>query len=657
MDRVTLSNLSLALLLLTGLPATASDIRQLKSMSLEDLANTEVTSASNRSTRLEDTAAAAFVITSEDIRRSGATNLPDLLRLVPGVNVARISSNEWAVSIRGFNDQFANKLQVLIDGRSIYTPLFSGVFWDEQSLLVQDIERIEVIRGPGGATWGANAVNGVINIITRHTATTKDTLVSSVVGSRQYELAGRTGFPLGNNTYGRIFGKGFYQRPLPANEPPTRDDSLWKGGLIGFRTDTDTPDTSLMVAGHFFTEHIENRQPTTIHLATAWEKNRTGSIHTLKGYLHHFDIGNWDTGGIQATGNSTVADISYHWQMDTAARHKPTAGLNYRLVHTYANPTYPTQFMDNDAYHQVFGGFIQDDLTILNNLILSAGIKLEHNDFTGFEYQPSARLRWSHTSFGTFWLATSRAVRTPSIIEDGGSMQGTLPASAATSYLPVTMQTSGSQQLKAETVLSYEAGYRKNISSNLGFDLAAFINYYDNLRTLDFGPLVPQFTPPSPFPTSFYTEVTAGNAMRARTHGIELTADYRPVDAVRLQASYSWLEVQIREKAGNADPNSLDEERKSPRHQAGLASYINLTDQVELDLQFRYVGALPALAVKEYLTCDARIAWLATPGLELSLVGKNLFSAKHREFGMQDVASSTTYRVPREAYIIMNWYF
>ncbi len=638
-----------------GTTAMAEDIKQFKKMSIDDLSNMQITSASNRPTRLEDTAAAAFVITSEDIRRSGATNLPDALRLVPGVNVAQISASEWAISIRGFNDQFSNKLQVLVDGRSVYTPLFSGVFWDEQNILMQDIERIEVIRGPGGATWGANAVNGVINIITKQTSATLGSMVSSVVGSRQYELAGRTGFAAGKNTYGRVYAKGFYQRPF-ADNPPDRSDSNWKGGLFGFRTDTTSEDTSVMLAGHFFKEELNNRQPLTAHLSAVFEREYKGDTHTLKAYLYHFDIGTWDTSAAATEGGTTTANLDYSWKVRELGMHKPTVGVSYQMVYARATPTFPPSFEQLSDSTHLFGGFIQDDISLSDSLQLTVGAKLEHNSYTGFEYQPSARLRWSDGNHGTFWLAASRAVRTPSIFEDGGAMQNTLAPPAPTG-LPVTLLLQGNEQLKAETVLSYEAGYRKNISSNLGLDLAAFINYYDNLRTLNVGPYLPQFTPPLPIPTSFYVDVTAGNTMRARTQGVEVAADYRPTDAIKLQVSYSWLEVQVREKAGNTDPNIFTEEQKSPRHQASLAAYCTLSDQWEVDMQLRYVGALPSLDVKEYLTGDVRIAWQAAQGIELSLVGRNLLSAKHREFGKAGLVSSAAFRIPREAYLSMNWYF
>lgn len=636
--------------------AEAYDIGQLKQLSLEDLANTQVVTASNRSTRLGETAAAAFVITAEDIRRSGAANLPDVLRLVPGVNVARISASEWAISIRGFNDQFSNKLQVLVDGRNVYTPLFSGVFWDEQSVLMQDIDRIEVIRGPGGATWGANAVNGVINIITKQSRATLGSMVSTAAGTRQYELAGRIGFAAGDNTYGRVYAKGFYQHHF-ADNPVGLDDSNLKGGLFGFRTDTITQDASAMFAGHFFKENIDNRQPLTAHLSAALDKNYMGDVHTLKAYLYHFDIGNWENPAIATEGGTTVANLDYQWKMGAVGRHKPTAGLSYQMVYYQADPSFPASFEKTSGSTHLFGGFIQNDLSLTDKLALTVGVKLEHNDYTGFEYQPSARLRWSDPAHGTYWLAVSRAVRTPSILEDGGVMEETVPPSAASSYLPTTLQLTGNKNFEAETVLSYEAGFRKNFSPQFGIDITAFASCYDNLRTLNIGPLIPQFTPPSPFPTSLYGVVTTGNTMRAHAHGFELAADYRPAGSLRLQAAYSWLELQVREKSGNTDPTIFVEERKSPRHQASLAAYYDISNMWELDVQLRYVGALPSLGVKEYLTSDLRIAWLASPGVELSLVGRNLFSAQHYEFGQWGLASSTAYRIPREAYLTLNWKF
>lgn len=651
-----LCSLAAAGLLATG--AEAAHLHQLKQMSLDELAATEISGASNRPENLHDTAAAVFLITADDIRRSGATTLPDLLRLVPGVNVARIGSSEWAVSVRGFNDQLANKLQVLVDGRSVYTPLFSGVFWDEQSMLLQDIERIEVIRGPGGSTWGANAVNGVINIITRPAASTLDSLVSATAGDRRFELAGRTGFSLGDNFHGRIYAKGFYERPLPLNSSTTSDDSLWKGGLVGFRADRETLDTALTLSGQFFREHITNRQPTSGHLLARWEQtDNDTSGHTLQAYLYHFDIGEWHTAVANATGSVTVADLNYQRQFVSYGAHRPTAGLNYHGVYHDATAYPPASFDDPQALNNVFSGFLQDDVSLSNHMVLTGGIKLEHNDYTGFEYQPSARLRWSDHDIGSFWCAVSRAVRTPSALEDTGTMQESLAPSPQTGNLPLYLTIKGNERLKAETVLAYEAGFRKHISPALGIELSTFLNYYDNLRTIDYGATTYQFSPPSPYPTAILSEGIVGNRMRARTYGVELSADYRPWDTVRIQASYSWLEILIREKAGNSFPASRDEERKSPRHQVGLSSSIDITSYLELDLQLRYVGALPALEVNEYLDADVRIGWQATKDLELSLVGKNLLHRGHREFGERPVAYSNAYQIPREVYLTLNWQF
>jgi iron complex outermembrane receptor protein len=407
-----------------------------------------------------------------------------------------------------------------------------------------------------------------------------------------------------------------------------------------------------MLAGHLFKEELDNRQPLTAHLSAVFEREHKGDTHTLKAYLYHFDIGTWDTSVAVTEGGTTAANLDYSWKVRELGMHKPTVGVSYQMVYARAVPTFPPSFEQVSGSTHLFGGFIQDDISLSDSLQLTVGAKLEHNSYTGFEYQPSARLRWSDGNHGAFWLAASRAVRTPSIFEDGGAMQETRAPSAAVP-VPMTLLLRGNEQLKAETVLSYEAGYRKNVSQVFGIDLAVFTSYYDNLRTLNVGPysLLPTIPP------SAYAEVTAGNTMRARTQGVEVAADYRPTDAIKLQVSYSLLEIQVREKTGNTDTTIFAEERKSPRHQASLAAYYTLSDQWEVDMQLRYVGALPSLDVKEYFTGDVRIAWQAAQGIELSLVGRNLLSAKHREFGQAGLASSTAYRIPREAYLSMNWHF
>ncbi len=335
-------------LVLASANAGADSLSALKQMSLDELADLRVSIASNRLERLEDTAAAVYVITAEDIRRSGATTLPELLCTVPGLDVARLSASEWAVSSRGFNNQFANKLLVMVDGRSLYTPLFSGVIWDEQNIVLRDVERIEVVRGPGGATWGANAVNGVINIITKPAEDTQGTLVSAVGGDQQSELVARTGFKLGESGHARLYAKVHQQDGLEQAFPSQAPDLDWSGGRSGFRGDWDLGDAALMVQGELYRERVgSERQYSGGHLLGYWETvSADGAKDVFQSYIHRFSLDKWQVVGNAAEAVVDTLDLAYCHQFPTMGAHNLVAGLSYRAVRLDVDAIAPTAIAD-----------------------------------------------------------------------------------------------------------------------------------------------------------------------------------------------------------------------------------------------------------------------------------------------------------------------
>ena len=645
------------LLTLVSAGASADSLSALKQMSLDELADLRVSIASNRPERLEDAAAAVYVITAEDIRRSGATTLPELLRTVPGMDVARISASEWAVSSRGFNNQFANKLLVMVDGRSIYTPLFSGVIWDEQNIVLQDVERIEVVRGPGGATWGANAVNGVINIITKPAEDTQGTLVSAVGGDRQSELVARSGFKLGESGHARLYTKVHQQDGLEKAFRSEAPDPDWSGGRAGFRGDWNWGDTGLMVQGEVYRERIASeRQYSGGHLLGYWESAfQDGAKDVFQGYVHRFSLDKWQVFGNAAEGTVDTLDLGYRHQFASMGAHNLIAGLTYRAVRLDVNAVAPTAIAGSNRTDQLFSAFLQDDITLSpDQLYLTLGVKAEHNDFTGMEWQPSARLRWSPPGRGTLWAAISRAVRTPSSIEDSGTIVSGVAPSTATSGLPLVILSTGNADMDAETLTGYEIGYRIPATARLGLDATVFLNDYDQLRSVDMigsPTLVPL---PSPY-LLWLSEV--GNNLQGQTKGFELAADYRPRDEWRLRAAYSYLRIDLTPNPENTDLAPVQAEGESPNHQFSLVSNLDLRHDLELDVQARYVGELPAFAVKAYFTADARLDWRVGRHLDLALVGRNLLGPNHLEYGTSAIASSEAYLISREFYLTMNWRF
>ena len=627
--------------------AGVEKLETLKRMSIDDLANLEISIVSGRPERLGDTPAAVFVVTAEDIRRSGAATLAEVLRMVPGLSVGRIDTETWALSARGFQNQFANKLLVLIDGRSVYTSLFSGVYWDSQDIVLQDIARIEVIRGPGATTWGANAVNGVINVITKRAQDTQGVYVGALVGDQQRQIVARQGGRLGEEGAYRLYAKLHRDDPLPVAPGFNDDLSLWEGGRVGFRADQQVENGDLMLTGELFRENPDDSNRTGQSLLGRWEqRNDDGSVSTLQGYYYRFSAESSILNQIEDT-----LDLEYQWQLAPMDRHNLNVGASYRWIRSDTEPQGSTQVRQPVRTSQLFSAFIQDDIRIADDqLYLTVGAKFEHNDYTGFEIQPSARLRWSLTDAQTLWAAVSRAVRTPSQFEQDITINNPIGVAGR---VPIFLSLVGNRQMGSEELMAYEAGYRWQVSPRLNLDISLFLNDYDQLRTVEpVGP--PRFTP-LPTPTLTQT-ATYENKLQGRTYGLEFVADYKPDDWWRIQGAYSLLRMDLELEPDSLDTLSKSADRESPQHQWTLRSSMDLNDHVEFDLWLRYVDDIPAFAIDRYLTLDARLGWAAAKNLDLSLVGRNLLDPLHSEYLV--FARSTTVReVEREVYLMAEWRF
>ncbi|MDB6040004.1 MAG: Iron complex outerrane recepter protein [Verrucomicrobiales bacterium] len=615
-------------------------------LSLEELVNIKVTSVSRKEERLNDAAAAIFVLSNDDLRRSGATSVADALRLVPGLQVASIDAGTWAVSARGFNSQFANKLLVMVDGRTVYSPLFSGVYWDTPQVFLDDVDRIEVIRGPGATVWGANAVNGVISILTKSAKDTQGTLVYGGGGDVHLALGGaRYGGKIGENTYYRIFGT--YQLNQDFRESSGRrvDDGwdLWKEG---FRLD-----------------HYTAAEGQLTWLANGYG----GTPSTPAGDLYGFNtLGRWSqhlsdrsSYEIQAFLDRTyrndslakvsldTADLSFQNTIGLAERNDFIWGLGYR--YSDARPTqsnFPAlQLVDHDIALSLFSAFIQDEIKIVpDKLKFTLGTKFEHNDFTGFEVQPSARLAYLPADNQTLWAAVSRAVRTPSETEgkpffrfaSGFPVQG--PDGGF--YVPTRVS---NDNVQSEVLWAYELGYRVQPTKKVSIDVATFYNDYSHLVS----GLPSNFIPGIPVGT---LEILPQNQLRGESYGGETVLTVSVMDSWRLSGSYSLLLMHIR---GELESDAQAYERNAPTHQVVLRSSYDLTRKLSFDSQLRYVdnvGAIPS-----YFTADVHLSYRISANLEVSLVGQNLFDGSHPE--QASTIGALTREVPRGFYGKITWQF
>jgi len=621
----------------------------LKQLTLEELGNVEVTTVSKAPQEIMKTPAAIFVITQEDIRRSGATNIPEALRLAPGVEIARIDANHWSVAIRGFAGQFSKSLLVLVDGRSIYTPLFEGVYWDLPHVMLEDVDRIEVIRGPGGTIWGSNAVNGVINIITKKATETKGALAT--MGS------GTVDEGTGAFHYGGTFGKTFDYRVYdmggirgPEAHPDDDDFDYWRMGQLGFRTDWKKGDkNSFSFQGDMyrgesgesilipsFTPPAETQQEgwdyvSGGNLLARWQHTTSeGSDVQIQAYFDRTNRQNFELGETRDT-----FDVDFVQHVSVRGDQQLTWGLGARVSPSnFIQTVAPINFLPNKQVDSIYSGFVQYELPLVpHKLFLTAGTKLEHNNFSGFEYQPSVRLLWTPTPRQSFWTAVTRAVRTPSRLDQDVQFA----IFVVNEPPPVYFLISGDPKLKAEHLIAYEAGYRTQINRNVYVDFTTFYNSYDDLQ--GYGPLFLAPPPPSAPPSYAFIGLPYANAIEGHTVGAEIVPDWKITPWWHVRGSYSYLHMALRDKAGFTDVGNLLSTYlgSSPGSVASFQSLFNLPRHFELDETYRYSGALPEYSVPAYSTADLRLGWHVTAreaqSFDFSVIGQNLLQPSHDEFG------------------------
>lgn len=640
-----------AVLLCAGASASAqgsdSATHALKKLTLEDLLNVEVTSVSRTSEQLHSAAAAVTVLSNEDIRRSGATSIPETLRLAPGMHVAQRNANAWAVSARGFSSVNSEKLLVLVDGRSLYTPLFSGVFWDVQDYFLGDIERIEAIRGPGAALWGSNAVNGVVNITTKHARDTQGTYLEAGFGTEEEVIAGaRYGGEFGEDAFFRVFAK-HAQRDATFKDGATNEDD-WRLSRIGFRADKRVGEADeLMLLGAAYRGEVGQYSPSIEiigrpgptgalrsdlsggHALARWR--RTLAADSDVQVRFYYDRTDRDDPSFIDELDTFDLDLQHRFQLGPfagLASHDIVWGVNYRYTDNDNRGLGIFALAPARSADSVVSAFVQDQTPLTDTVRLTLGSKFEHNDFSGFEIQPSVRATWEAAPGLALWGAVSRAVRVPTRLERDIAIDVNDPASN-----PI-IRLLGNEDFDAEELLAYELGARWQARTDLFLDLAAFHNRYEGLASFELGA---PFVDPGDGRT--VVPIVYRNLTDGESHGVELLATYAPLSSWRLIASYSYVDL-------NLDPRGQDLNRgefyegATPRHQFGLRSLLDLSERVQLDWRLRYVSdvrrspdIVSGAGVDGYTELDVRLAWFATQELELSVVGQNLLHKRHIEFG------------------------
>jgi iron complex outermembrane receptor protein len=614
-----------ALAALVLVPAHAADVQvaDLADLSLEQLANIEVTSVSRRAERLSDAAASIYVITGEDIRRSGVTSLPEALRLAPNLQVARTSASGYAITARGFNNSIGNKLLVLIDGRTVYTPLFSGVFWDAQDVMLEDVDRIEVISGPGGTLWGANAVNGVINIITRTAHATQGALVAAGGGNLEAGGSVRYGGKLGADGHYRVYGK-YFDRDNTERADGTQVRDGWYNGQAGFRADWGGGDRGFTVQGDAYSGKLDQAQPgkTTIdgvNLLGRWsERLAGGSELRLQAYFDHTER---DIPGTFVE-KLDIFDVEFQHGIPFGASQRLLWGGGYRYARDRVQNSAALAFLPAHRNLDWVNVFVQDEIRITDTVELTPGIKLERNEYTDWETLPSVRLAWKPAAGQLLWTAVSRAVRAPARLDRDFFIPGNPPFVLA-----------GGPNFRSEIANVLEIGNRGQPASTVSYSMTVFYHDYDHLRSVEPAPGAACVANP---PGNIFVPGNAcvlANGIEGKTKGIEAWGNWRVGRAWRLSAGGMYLDTDLRRKPGSLDPIGPSALGNDPDYQVFLRSSHDLGDRYELDILLRSVGDLPNPDVPSYTALDVRLGWRPARNVELSLTLQNLLDDAHAEFG------------------------
>jgi iron complex outermembrane receptor protein len=633
--------------------AEAAPVADLKQLSIEELMNVEVTSVTKQSQKLGDAASAIQIVTDDDIRRSGATSIPEALRLADNLEVAQKDANNWAISARGFNASLADKLLVLVDGRTVYSPLYAGVIWNAQATLLEDVDRIEVISGPGGALWGANAVNGVINLTTKSAKATQGLYLSQAVGDQLQDLS--------SVRYGGVLAPGIYYRVYAQHEERGSEeyadgsrvsDSLRKT-QAGFRLDSErSGDNLITVQGDLYagTQDLGVTGEGVLsgaNLLSRWTHTfAPDSDLVLQQYYDRTNL-NQPFAAVPAAlpaesgfPASQLHDALDTYDVDVQRRfrlgelNKFVTGAGYRVTRETDRNLNLVQFHPEKMTQQLLNAFVQDEMAVTPSVRATVGSKVEHNDYSGFEFEPDGRLEWNATAKQLLWGAVSRAVRTPSRFDRDLAVQSGLQNPPPSIVYPSTLL-QGSKNFRSETEMALEIGYRVQVGAQASVAASGFYNDYDHLRSTSVAAV--SATYPLPYPVYFQ------NNLEGHTEGLELTANYQVLDWWRLHAGADFLSENIFVRAGQTDATGGLNETADPRRQYFFRSAMDLPSHIQVDAAVRWIGSfvmnqsptdgpVPG-TVPSYSELNLRVAWQPTSKLELSVAGENLLHRRHTEYG------------------------
>lgn len=614
---------------------------QLRRMSLQDLLDVEVTTVTRQPAPVVSVPAAVHVITSDDIRRSGATSIPEALRLAPGIQVARIDGAKWAIGMRGFADRLARSMLVLIDGRIVYNPLFAGTYWEVQDTMLEDVDRIEVIRGPGGTLWGSNAVNGIINIITKRPAETQGFLATAEGGLRGRGLAGfRYG---GANAAGtlhyRMYAKG-YQRGHQFQGPASYDDQsrMMQGGARAEWTLSDR--RSFTLQGDMYGTRVGQRQILTGYEPPFTNTTQVDAPFTGGNVLARYVAPSGPSSDIQIQTfydhtnrdeqpigeRRQTFDVDFQQRVRRWPGHGLAWGAGYRVTTGRIRFVAPAAMDPVRRTDNLVTAFVHDDVSVVSDRVrVSLGAKVERNAYSGFELQPSARMLWTLASAQTMFGSVTRAVRIPSRVEVDYTT-----TSLASAAGPTFVRLLPNEDFRPEELVAYELGYRTQRVPRTLLSVSAFYNQYDHLLGTE--PLTSFVEGAAPAERTVIPVIFA-NTLTGQSRGVEVTADARPLPWLRSTANYSYLRVSATRKPGSRDVSQeLRYEALSPRHQVQVQASVDLPHRWSVDYFLRHISALGPGSVPAYTTSTVRVAWQVTPRVELSAVGQDLNQATHREW-------------------------
>jgi iron complex outermembrane recepter protein len=611
-----------------------STAQDLKRLTIEELAELDVRTAARRVQRLSDTPAAVSVVRGEDIRRSGYTTLADALRLADGLDVARVNSSTWGISARGFNTNPSNKMLVLFDGRSVYSPLSGGTFWDAQDYLLPDIDRIEVIRGPGGAAWGANAVNGVINVLTKDARATRGTLAVLSTGNDEHAtVALRHGARLGEAGSYRVYGRYRRKGEQVFASGSAADDGI-QMGQIGFRLDSSDEATARWtLQGDLYrgTQGFPDRPDGDTgggNILGRWTR-RFSPTSDLQVQAYYDRTHRLVPRQFRETRDTWDLDVQHTRR---AGRHNLVGGGGFRVSNGRDIGVAGFFFEPEQKTDALFNVFLQDEMTLApGRVFLTLGTKLERNDLTGFEHQPTVRLRWAPRGTQTLWGAVSRAVRLPTRFDT--DLRVINPMTGA-----IILE--GSRAFRAEEVIAYEAGYRARPHALVSFDVAAFANRYDRLRSTDL------YFRPGPV-------IVLQNRLEAVTAGVEAAATFQPIETWQIHGSYAFLNMELTFDDGGPDVYNGRVEGNDPAHLFAARSYLDLPRGFALDTVLRHTTSRPGPVTPAQTELNIRIGWTARAGWELSLAGQNLLDSYHPEL----FTDSQQFAFRRGIYLRSVWRF